>query len=1657
MVAKHPDKIGKYDIVDLIGRGGMGIVCKALDPAIGRLVAIKVMTVGFAADPVLLKRFYREAQSTGKLQHPNIVTVYELGDLDGTPYLVMEFIEGESLDRIIQARRELPLEEKLGFVVQICNGLQYAHERNVVHRDIKPGNIMITTDGTVKIVDFGLAHVGADGITRPGQVMGTINYMSPEQINGQPVDLRTDIFATGVVLYQLLANALPFQGVDTGSTLLKIIHEPPPPLHTFIKEYPQELEQELENVIQRALAKDREARFATADDFAIDLAQILEHLKQEKIECCLQKVQELMASSNLETAQEQLRQVLKLDRQHRRGNELMREVRQRIQKRLAQQQAEELRSKAEAAFERQDLDDALVSLQAAVKLDDSNPELIRFRDSVQEAKTRRERVSQALQRAESAQASGELEHSLKALEEVLSLDPDHTHAIAMQAAVINAIRARERRKQFQELTDQARKQIAAREFQAALEALKKAEEIDAAASLVKELTRAAATGLEQERTQREIERLVSEVEDALNRDDYRSALAKTDEGLRQFGGDRRLRQLKKLAEKQREAGERRAYIAEQIAAARKLLDSGKTADALVAVEAASREYPTEPALQSMLAMVKETLAREEREREQTECTQKAKELLRRKQYGEAIQLLESARERLKTTELDDLIQFARDDAAIYARRQKLAVITEQANKLISAEEYERAIEFLQMALVESPEELQTILADVTHRLAEFRRGVAEVVAAAQRLIAQERVHEALRLLESQPSSYAKSPDFSTTLDRAREEVKRIQTVSVTKEQAREAMLQEDFEKAAVIAQACRDEVGEVPDLVLLDKEIQLRRAEVFARRVESAAADARTLLIGRSYRSALEILDNVSQYLQAVPAELQAKYDSLRNQALAGKARQESKAKVSQPMVQPEQGYGPASGVTKPQTHWTMSGAAVADATTVPEMQLPETALPPVEAPELASNLASLAEPRLAPPAVSPTDDTQKIQETQIVASEAVPIEVPPRLPVAPMPSREPTASTKTTGRGVPSRRLSAGVTALGAVIVLIVAIVVSWKHRPDSQSATVAVPIITSPDGARVQIDKKEGCITPNCRLNVVAGVHELQVEKIGYEPIKQLLTIKANASPEPVRLDLNPLHQVLQISTNFQSGKVSLNQRKIALLQDGQFLLPDLSPGTLSPGTHVLNVQGPDAEASVVFDLLPGQAPNITKAPEARQAQAIVVSRLGGEMDIACNCAEAVTLDGRTVGRIGSTGLKLKDVAVGTHQLRIGEGDNAPIVTVSTSPAPVLDVFLASNRNVGTLVVETKPTGVDIFVNGKKYERPTAQPLVRIPLDVDTYHIEVQKRGYRASPPQTAEIRRNQDSKLVFNLEPNPATLLLRGAPTDAQIMVDGSPVGAVGPRGSFSGKIAPGEHVIELTKNGFSPRQIRKQFNPGETVTLNHQEIKMAEVQPAPRPVEARPSEPTSTIGKVESKPLEPSAPAVPSPTGPAQEWERIASSRDVAILDNFRRKYPDTPFARQATQKIEQLEWEGAKSAGDASAYQTFLRKYPSGSYSEMAKTALANLDTQRIVASERQAVRDVLRRYSEAYDRKNAAEVAALYPALNAKDLKKIRDSFKAAQSVHMTLQPIGDLQITGDRVTVPCARSLQFTFKDSAPSPIADNVTVQLSKRGGLWIIESVH
>ena len=260
--------IGRYQLIEKLGQGGMGVVYRAFDTLLQRVVAVKVISASIEAGAEPRERFFREARAAGQLSHRNIITIHDLGEHEGQPYLAMEYLEGEDLQhRLVRADR-MSLSRKVELAIEICEGLEYAHARGVVHRDIKPANIFITESGTAKILDFGLARLVTSELTNSNIMMGTMNYMAPEQVRGERADHRSDVFSVGVLLYELLGGRKAFEGESFAATIYKILQEVPEPLLNIEPSLPYELVA----IVERALAKPRDERYQQMSEMLRDLA-----------------------------------------------------------------------------------------------------------------------------------------------------------------------------------------------------------------------------------------------------------------------------------------------------------------------------------------------------------------------------------------------------------------------------------------------------------------------------------------------------------------------------------------------------------------------------------------------------------------------------------------------------------------------------------------------------------------------------------------------------------------------------------------------------------------------------------------------------------------------------------------------------------------------------------------------------------------------------------------------------------------------------------------------------------------------------------------------------------------------------------------------------------------------------------------------------------------------------------------------------------------------------------------------------------------------------------------------------------------------------------------------------------------------------------------
>ncbi len=278
------ERLGRYQIRQIIGEGAMACVYKAFDPEINRPLAIKLLKAQLRLDTEYHNRFLREAKGAGVLSHPNIVTVFDVGDEQGHPYIAMELVEGQTLAETLRDKKVLPTRDVVEIGIQLARALDYAHKKGIVHRDVKPGNIMRLTDtNTIKVADFGICRIDgseandATQQTQIGNVLGTPHYMSPEQVTGEKVDSRSDLFSAGVVLYQLLTGHLPFEGDTLISVAYKITKTDPPSLDKVRPELPLSLRR----IVERALRKQPEKRFQTGEEFAQALIGVARELADD--------------------------------------------------------------------------------------------------------------------------------------------------------------------------------------------------------------------------------------------------------------------------------------------------------------------------------------------------------------------------------------------------------------------------------------------------------------------------------------------------------------------------------------------------------------------------------------------------------------------------------------------------------------------------------------------------------------------------------------------------------------------------------------------------------------------------------------------------------------------------------------------------------------------------------------------------------------------------------------------------------------------------------------------------------------------------------------------------------------------------------------------------------------------------------------------------------------------------------------------------------------------------------------------------------------------------------------------------------------------------------------------------------------------------------
>jgi serine/threonine protein kinase len=478
MKAPLPAAIGRYQVREKLAEGGMGVLYLAVDPIIDRLVALKLLRV--SNDEELSDRFAREARAAGRLLHPNIITIFDVGDHDGQPFIAMEYVTGETLGEIVRRKAPLPLARRVGMIADLCDGLAFAHRSGIVHRDIKPANIMVTRDGILKILDFGIAHLADSRMTQTGAFMGTPAYMSPEQISGNLIDHRSDIFAVGCVLYELLAYKQAFEGDSPIRITHKILNEDPASLLTISPP----LDRALVQIVERAIQKEPNHRYPDLSVMRSELLRAIDransagetlvidprrsvstppeapagsqspdrrsHARRRaaQVEAHLSAAREALAAERYDDAISASDEAAVLDPDDNRAHDLMAQARAAVQK----QQARAWLEQARDAVKRGALTDAANLLAQTLTTMPGDSQAIALQRELRSLQRDRELLAErkrllqrALEHARSSLAERALDSAIRSANEVLAQDPENAEAGAIKDEAFEIL-AEERQK-----------------------------------------------------------------------------------------------------------------------------------------------------------------------------------------------------------------------------------------------------------------------------------------------------------------------------------------------------------------------------------------------------------------------------------------------------------------------------------------------------------------------------------------------------------------------------------------------------------------------------------------------------------------------------------------------------------------------------------------------------------------------------------------------------------------------------------------------------------------------------------------------------------------------------------------------------------------------------------------------------------------------------------------------------------------------------------------------------------------------------------------------------------------------------------------------------------------------------------------------------------
>jgi len=837
-------KLGKYEVIGELGHGAMGVVYRARDPVINRLVALKTITSGGADDPSMLERFYREAQSAGGLQHPNIVTIFDMGDESGVPYIAMELIDGENLDQLIAQRTPIPLPLKLVYAMQACNAFDYAHKRGIIHRDIKPGNIMVNKDGTLKVVDFGIARVLEASKTQTGLLMGTFAYMSPEQYHGEHADERSDIWSFGVLLYELLCFQKPFAGNTPAALMHGICSQEPAPLRSLCSEVPEELEA----VIGKLLQKSPNERFQSMEDLLFRLDPICKSLQVASLAEMVAHSCELVEQRDYAHARDLLRQALLIDSKNATARTLLEKVNTEIRRVTLRPKAQLQVEKGKALLDEGKFAEAKVAADSALQMDSNFVPAQELRSLVQKEMERVRRVADWLDGAKQLIAEGMPEDAEVLLAKVIDAEPANKRARALSEQALKQKAERDRRLQLIEKMQTARSLWTQQKFTECIQLLTELQKRYPEEEDVSRLLQTAREDQAEETKKQKLDTARALLA-ARRYEECRSLLAELE---KIFPNNL---EVSDLLQDLRE-DEANQYRLKRIIQARNLLASRAFDECISFLSVLQKEYPGEDEVGRLLA----TAHRERLEESKKQQLAKARMLMASRQYQECNSVLEELRKQFPADdEIPKLLGAVVEEQQEQRKHESLA----EARKLLGAHRHAECIALLGSLQNEFPgqKDIESLLKTVHEDEAEQRK--AQKLIDARQLVASGRFEESIALLTELEQAFPDEPDIVRLLETAQEE-QAEQRKQQKLAEARTLFLAERFDGALKILEALN--VSHPKDAAVQKLQtavLQGREKHAKEVRLNSELATLRKLVSEKKYH---EVLARADKLLADYPA-----------------------------------------------------------------------------------------------------------------------------------------------------------------------------------------------------------------------------------------------------------------------------------------------------------------------------------------------------------------------------------------------------------------------------------------------------------------------------------------------------------------------------------------------------------------------------------------------------------------------------------------------------------------------------------------------------------------------------------------------------------------------------------------------------------------------